>query len=548
MLVVGNKSIPQESKLFAQKVARSIIEIQPKVNNIADIAVFLEVLGYNKEIIQKYGFNDSYDLANYVYDFIDVYEIPDESKKKFVQSSTIEIPSLQRRVAEGVSLVFPWLASLAILFVAGVSLWMAWNLPIQIATAFIIGIFLGMAIAEAPIQAFSKLFTFYHEQKNIGEVKRLLKRSYELIGVILAGTVCLLYLIGYLERIPSGLVLVTTVSTITISLHRASYMIIFALKKIAYSIITYSVALISLLSTYYLTDRFIPDGTTRYFVALVIAFVTLSFFAIFQHYKLTKNSSAAAQMAGKPHFYNPISRTDKTIKSRFGVQLWETLPYMLYGIFFFIIMFSDRILSWIHNPIIVKSGISLPMLFNPVYHVGADMAWAVLFPTYIVQYVMMAPIFSYIHNLTLNYNVSEISSVNSFIHNKYKKLLLATILTSAVTAGILNLGAPLIMSHFGYSQVSLHILQFASISDVFLSIFAANSLFMMLLNKVKILVILSMACAAIVTIGGIIVVQFGFENLVFAYLASSVVAALVSTIYSKKMLRNPASSLFGRFV
>ena len=221
---------------------------------------------------------------------------------------------------------------------------------------------------------------------------------------------------------------------------------------------------------------------------------------------------------------------------------------MLYGIFFFIIMFSDRILSWIHNPIIVKSGISLPMLFNPVYHVGADMAWAVLFPTYIVQYVMMAPIFSYIHNLTLNYNVSEISSVNSFIHNKYKKLLLATILTSAVTAGILNLGAPLIMSHFGYSQVSLHILQFASISDVFLSIFAANSLFMMLLNKVKILVILSMACAAIVTIGGIIVVQYGFENLVFAYLASSVVAALVSTIYSKKMLRNPASSLFGRFV
>ena len=309
MLASENKNLSRESKLFAQKVARSITEIHPKVDNVADIVAFLEVLGYNKETINKYGFSDSNELANYVYDFIDVYEIPNEDGKKFIQTSSVEIPSVGFRLAEGISLVFPWLASLAVLFIAGVSLWMAWKLPIQIATAFIVGILVGMVITEGPFQAFGKLFSFYHEQNNMGEVKRLLKRVYKLVAVVLAVVVCLLYLVGYLERIPSSLVFVTMISTVTISLHRASYMIIHALKKIAYTIISYSVALASLLATYYLGEQFIPDVTTRYFVALVIAFVTLTVFAIFQHYKLTHNS-AAETTVGKPHFYKPISRAE----------------------------------------------------------------------------------------------------------------------------------------------------------------------------------------------------------------------------------------------
>ena len=101
------KNLSPESKLFAQKVARSITEIHPKVDNVADIVAFLEVLGYNKETINKYGFSDSNDLANYVYDFIDVYEIPNEDSKKFIQTSSIEIPSVRFRLAEGISLVFP---------------------------------------------------------------------------------------------------------------------------------------------------------------------------------------------------------------------------------------------------------------------------------------------------------------------------------------------------------------------------------------------------------------------------------------------------------
>jgi len=42
----NDKIITKETRIFAQKVARSIIEIQPVVNNIVDIVGLLEILGY----------------------------------------------------------------------------------------------------------------------------------------------------------------------------------------------------------------------------------------------------------------------------------------------------------------------------------------------------------------------------------------------------------------------------------------------------------------------------------------------------------------------
>ena len=44
-----------EARFFAQKVARSIIEIESNVNNIADVVVLLDVLGYSNEQVMKYG-------------------------------------------------------------------------------------------------------------------------------------------------------------------------------------------------------------------------------------------------------------------------------------------------------------------------------------------------------------------------------------------------------------------------------------------------------------------------------------------------------------
>src|SRR5712692_8665376 len=224
------EELPREARLFAQKTSRSIIEIQPNVNNVADIVVLLEVLGYTKNLVTKNGFSDLYELADYIYSFLDVYENKGENKEKFMKSFTMPIPGLTRRVVEAVGMIFPWLGSLVLLSLTGVSLWMAWGLPMQITTAFVLGVFLGLFISEGLLQIFSRLFVFYHEQTNIGEVKRLLKRSYFLLSIILCAAVLSLYAYAYFEHLPNGLIEVTIISTVTISIHRTSFMIIYALK------------------------------------------------------------------------------------------------------------------------------------------------------------------------------------------------------------------------------------------------------------------------------------------------------------------------------
>ena len=278
MLATKYTTTSRESRIFAQKVARSIIEVQPNVNNTADIIVLLECLGYRKETLMQYGFADFHALANDIYDFLDMYETRGKSKEMFIESFTMKIPSIQKRLVEGIGMIFPWLGSLALLFITGVSLWMAWGLPIQITTAFVSGVFLGLVITEGTLQVFNRLFLFYNAQTNMGEIKRLQKRSYCLVGSVLAATVCILFAIGYVAEIPLNLVGIVAISTITVSLHRASYMIIYALKKLVQLIIAYSVAFASLLSVYYFGQPIFSDNVIRYFAGLVIAFVALSFF------------------------------------------------------------------------------------------------------------------------------------------------------------------------------------------------------------------------------------------------------------------------------
>jgi hypothetical protein len=129
-----------EARFFAQKVARSIIEIESNVNNIADVVVLLDVLGYSNEQVTKYGFDDLFDLAKYIYDFVDAYEDTGKSKEDYIKTFIMPITGVSQRIAEGIGFLFPWLGSLVLLTLTGVSLWMIWGLPQQISTALIVEI------------------------------------------------------------------------------------------------------------------------------------------------------------------------------------------------------------------------------------------------------------------------------------------------------------------------------------------------------------------------------------------------------------------------
>jgi hypothetical protein len=539
--------ISREARVFAGKTARSIAEIQQSVNNMADVLVFLEVLGYDDRTAKKNGFENLQELAKYVYHFVDVY---DEERTDTVKSQAMEVPSTKKRLAESLSMIFPWLGSLVLLFVTGVSLWMAWGLPTDVTTAFLAGVFLGLVVTEGLLQNYNRLFSFYYSQTNIGEVKRSIKRSYALAGIILSGVVAFLYGISILFQIPTELASIAAVSTVTISIHRVSYVLLYALKKLAHIAVSYALAFAVLAGIFFLATDIIPDVTMRYFAALGSAFAVLAGFAAYHHYKIMGQSSTSIVAKNAPHFYSPLTVNDNTITSRFGVQLWECLPYFMFGTFYFVLLFADRAISWFFNPVTVAAanGTILPLSFNSVYHIGADLALLVILPVAIIQYVITSPIYALVHNRAITLKVSERKKIDWFLRYSYRKLMAASIAVSIGCAVALNLLAPTIIGELGGSEASLRILAFASAGAVFLSMFAANAVFMIFLGKAKTLAQVSVIAAIIVVAGGVFMAQYGFENAVLGYLAATAIAAIASTAFMGVALKRAGSLLFARYI
>jgi hypothetical protein len=537
---------PLDARIFAERAARSVAEIQQHVSNLADVMVFLEVLGYTNELAIKNGFANLRELAKYVYEFLDYYE--DDEEWNVSEMSLRPVASTGSRVLEGIGMAFPFVAAIVVLLLLGFSLWMAKILPLPVTTAFIAGIFLGILITEGPLQSFGRLFMFYYAQGNLGEARRVLGRSYAVFAVFSVTTSAILFSVAFIAHIPTILVAITAVSMMSIALHRTSYLLIYSLREIGTLVLSYTAALAILIITFYQTEAIITDVSLRYFISLGAAFLTLSIPAAYLQARISTMKTTSKSSKKAPNFYSVQKVGNLTVQSRFGIQLWEMVPFFVFGTFSFVMIFGDRVLSWIFNPAGFSPSFPLPMAFNPTYHDGADPALLVLMLTSIVAYVVIAPLYDELANFTARIRVSEVRQVERFLSRMYDKILGSTALTAVLVAALLNYEGPTIMSYLGASYISLQIFRVATISDIFLAIFLANAMFIVLVNKIKIAAVISMVCASIIIVGGTILGQFGFQNIIFAYFISSVVAMVTSTLYCKSLAGRMSRMYFARFV
>lgn len=540
--------LSREGRIFLQKTARSIVEIQPDLYSVTDIEIFLEVLGYTQKMAVENGFHDLHHLAKCLYGFIDHYSDPEKNREAYENTLLFPVTGIERRLAEGLSGASPWLGALIVLFFFGVSTWLAWGLPLSVTTLFILGVYVGVIFSEGSLQIFNRLFTFYYNQSNLPEVRRTLKRSYYVLAIILATILGAIYAFGVLANIPAGTLVFAMVGAATISFHRVSYVPIYALKKVGDLLTSYLLAFVSLLTIYFLLPGLIPFAATRYLVGLVAAVMVLSIAPVYRSYGIFTARSISPIGATGPRSSSPLIINKSTIRSRFGIQLWETAPYYLFGTLSLLMLFSDRVISWVFNPNHIANGILLPLTFNATYEIGADLALLVLFPVTIIQYVVMAPIFEQLSNLAVIKKSTEERSIDQFLKRRYTRLLTISIGTAALIAACLIVLAPVIIMWIGGSQVTVQILQVAAFADVLMAVFATNAVFMVFLNRVNSLVIIALVGASVVIIGGVALAQLGFEKIIFAYLASAGTVALLSSLHMIGDLRRAGSLFFSKYV
>lgn len=465
----------------------------------------------------------------------------------------LPIPSLRKRISEALSIHSAWLTALFMLNITGFSLWMAQRLPADITIAFVSGVFIGLIATEGPLQMFSRLLFVAYEQKNFSEFKRNLQRAYIMVGVILAAVVGITVVITQSISIPDELIFIGSAAIATVAIHRLSYMVIYALRKFRSLAISYAAAFIVLLSVYFLVPaETIPtDITSRYFVSLWSAFGILTLFAVYHHYRVFKQASLPQAHKGTvPNFYSAPAVIQKTIKSRFSVQFWESIPYFLFGTFYFAMIFSDRVLSWIFNPkiLIAANGVLMPMVFNSEYHAGADVALLVLVPTAIMQHVIISPIYALLNNKMATLKITEVDVLNRFLRKKYRDLVLASVVATLIPTIVLNIFADDVMVLVHGSEISLQIMRIASAGNVLLAIFSANSLFIVFLNRAKIPFVIAIAGVLVIAIAGAVLgQQLGDEKIIFAYVAGAGGAAIASTIYAMKITKTSAIRLLARY-
>jgi hypothetical protein len=250
-----------------------------------------------------------------------------------------------------------------------------------------------------------------------------------------------------------------------------------------------------------------------------------------------------------PSFYKSTI-IPHTLHSKFHVQFWETLPYFLFGMFYFLLVFGDRIIAWIFNPsiFIMPNGSLLPFAFNSTYHMGADPSLLfVLTPAMIVQYIIMSKIHFSVNQKLQYLKISEIDQINKFIRSKYKMTIVLSLIVAVGASIILNLVGEEVLFTTWSSNESLLIMQYASIANIMLSIFTANHAMLTALNRTKIGSLLAVAGAAIILFGGMYAGSHGYAYIIFAYLAASIVLTVSSTLYTLGFLRNAAIRFLGRY-
>ena len=276
------------------------------------------MLGYGAKTVREVGFKDMRDLARQVYEVIDYY-----NPRSVRESAPLlyRLPRVSRRLLEGLALAAPFLMMLPLVFVFGISLWMDWRLPLGQLTALALGVLVGMLMSEGHVWMFSRLLQFYHSQGNLSETGRVIRRSYSFFALMLAGTVAMLFATASLSKVPLELVAIAVVATITISLHRFSFTVVYTLRKISLSVLAYGGAFAALLSVYFLTPDTIPDQVTRYLVSLGVAFLVLAIAALYSTRKAFAPSTSQLNVE-KPNFFKPLFINKETLHSRFEIQLW----------------------------------------------------------------------------------------------------------------------------------------------------------------------------------------------------------------------------------
>ncbi|MEQ9310566.1 MAG: exopolysaccharide Pel transporter PelG [Balneolaceae bacterium] len=495
------------------------------------VAATIESLGIRDiDAETDYGYPNVFELAEYVYQQIQI-EINKEDRSQSHDSyehglfQTIKL--LIKYYTAGLVLSMPMLVQIVAILVFEYALWAWLRFNEAQATVVAFGTITAFVITGGFIQVIGRLVSKYKGEENFYLAKKAVYKILRLGIPTVLISAALLFLINLaFPFYPIKMMVLSIIYMVLISFLLLSAAILFASElrfMILFSITFGTIVVI------FITQNNAFGVYTAQWIGIAISTILMAGYA-FLYYKF-KIQSLRQELIKQTLPYDEVS-------------YYNNYRFFLYGFFYFVFLFTDRILAWstgeIPPPYIIW--------FNTPYELGMD--WALIsFVITIATLEFSINAFSkYLIPAQKNISLNNMKAFNKHFNRFYFRQLLLLLLVSIVSIlvtyfGVLSLRAfetqvPEIRDFFA-NPITFKVFWLGSISYVFLVYGLLNSLFFFTLNRPS-FVTYSMIAAVVINfvVGFLCSRLFGFEYATIGLLVGSFSFALITGIIAKKFFKH----------
>lgn len=356
MQLVVNKTAHSKKAKF-QELLDTVRQRSIQPEDEYEIAAILESVGWNDSMAREvFGVDDVFELATSIYDSI-------QEKMLFQTASTIENISplkyfltVARSFLRGTIFALPMAISVVSMLTLRFSLWSYQYLSLENATSIAIGTVLSFMAVGGFTQAIARMGFLYLGQGQYYTARKVAFHFVK-IGFItcLLMAVFLFLFCTVFVLFPWRMTLIAILYFLFLSAIWLSVTIMYMLQKelVFTGLLTSGIVLVFVLFKLVQLDIILSQIIALTFVSL--AAIILAYY----YFKWAERKMESGIAPPMP---------------RLSTMIYTSLPFFLYGFFYFTFLFCDRVAAWSANSIYMP----YPIWFRGEYELGLDIALLVL--------------------------------------------------------------------------------------------------------------------------------------------------------------------------
>ncbi|MGE5328062.1 MAG: exopolysaccharide Pel transporter PelG [Deltaproteobacteria bacterium] len=488
-----------------------------------EIAAAVESLGYNDQMVKNcFGYEDVFVLSQEIFKTIQKSYISNEySDKKNVTRS--KQPELFWGAFRGIFSVLPMIISMLSGFLLNFSLWSFVDKNdsgVEKATAIAFSTILSMVIAGGFSQAFLRKAYGFVEQKSTRKIWSLYNFYFKkglVTALYLAVLISCLAIISNIYRIENIIIfsvyflLLTAVWLCMPILNIYKAEAVFALN------LSFSIYLVFFLKSFFGINIIVSQITAMISFLIIHLMLVRGFLSLVSIIKKEKAESFS---------YNP----------RLLIDAYITVPYLIYGFLYYILIFMDRLIAWSAN---IKYILEPVLRMKGEYDLGMNWGiFVIIIPSIFIE--VFTRIF--INKIFVSSKFFSLEKEEDFKKTNVKSFSVLIIIFSAicVIGAIISLGAinysvfkwGIALNPY-YSDISRNVFYVSIIGYIFIVGGLLSNIYLLYLSQGKTLMRILMISIAINFIVGFILTRiFEAYFACIGFLAGAVAFFVLSTYYT----------------